>query len=183
MACCFVVTFVVAIMFAWATVLLLKATTHVSCVVIDLYALDEEGVFIEAGAYPLDGFEIFAVFELPRDYKMKPLTVRLLRGFGNPDLKYKMGMLFPAYKVGSAHTCMLRTYPSPKVMLERPDGGAASGYDTLVIATAAASGGFMACACLLAAMMYFNVNAEDRMKEAARSARNLLYGYVSVYWS
>ena len=169
---CFLCVFFLGLVFAALTVSLLKATTHDRCLLIDIYALDPDKVFIGPLTQDIQDFEIFAVFELPPSYKLRPFTVKFMDGYGAGDYADKMRLLMPTYRVGSMHKCMLRTFPSTRIMLERPGDTFMPGYDNLVLATAAATAGFMACAGLLMIMMYRNINVEDRMKETARNVRN-----------
>lgn len=162
---CLVALLLLSFVFAAVTVMMVKSTAHEPCVVIDIYGLDPDGVLIGPTTQIVGEFSIFAVFELPRSYKLKMLTVRLLSGFGVSDYEYKLHtLLLPAYKVGTPHTCMIRTFPNTKVMLEHKGGWMTPGYDNLVIGMAVASGGFLACALLVAFLEHSRINVNERVK-------------------
>jgi hypothetical protein len=73
-------------------------------------------------------------------------------------------LLLPAYKIGTRHTCMIRTFPKNKVMLEHSGDWLTTGYDNWVIGTALAATGFLACALLVGFLEHSRINVNERLK-------------------
>lgn len=167
-----------AVVFAVLSVLISKSTSHMRCVVIDIYGLDDKNNYITATTYPITDFRIYVVFEPPKSYKLDSFSVKLFEGFGPVDLHYKMEMLSPTYRIGTVHQCVVRTFPTKKVGLNMADEHSYFRYtDNLAIGAMVAAAGFAACVFLMVFMMHLGIRVriEDKAKEWARRLYELYY--------